>query len=174
VFDGHLTTSVTGLFKRQDATFDAKFPQTIIAGWSYRPTPNWNLEFNLDWADWDVVNEFTLATAAGALKTPFNWKSSFIYKFDATPQMQGWNLSAGYWFAEETVPDAYFKPIVPDQALHVWSAGGRWMLNKWEMALTYQFGYGPTRNVLGSEGRMADGAYRWLSHAMTFSAGRRF
>ena len=33
------------------------FPQYIVGGISFRPTPNWNLEFDVDWTDWDNVKQ---------------------------------------------------------------------------------------------------------------------
>src|SRR6185436_13360226 len=34
-----------------------RFPQFVAGGISFRPTPDWNFEFDLDWTDWDYVNE---------------------------------------------------------------------------------------------------------------------
>ncbi|RYD55736.1 MAG: hypothetical protein EOP83_21555, partial [Verrucomicrobiaceae bacterium] len=33
------------------------FPQFIVGGISYRPNDDWNFEFNLDWTDWDQLND---------------------------------------------------------------------------------------------------------------------
>lgn len=177
-FEGHVSSEITGLGRlRDDATFDADLPQTVIVGWSYRPTPKWNLEFDLDWADWDVLNTSYLRTSAGRIPTQFDWSSSLIYKFGVTRQFDRFSVSAGYWYAEKTVPDAHFKPIVPDQDLHALSAGVGWTGKKWDCHATYQLAYGPTRTVRGSEmvqGQSADGDYEWLSHALALSIRRRF
>jgi long-chain fatty acid transport protein len=36
------------------------FPQIAIAGVSFRPTPKWNFEFDLDWADWNSVQSLAI------------------------------------------------------------------------------------------------------------------
>src|SRR5687767_5412891 len=44
--------------QRARARFE--FPQTVTAGYSFRPTPAWNLEVNVDWTDWDVVETMVI------------------------------------------------------------------------------------------------------------------
>jgi len=31
---------------------DVPFPPYVVGGISFRPTPDWNLEFDLDWTEW--------------------------------------------------------------------------------------------------------------------------
>lgn len=174
-FDGEAETRLGDLRFEQEATYRLNLPQHLIAGWSYRPTPAWNLEVNVDWTDWHAVDTATLGLPGGKTEVPFHWESGFIYEFGLTRTFpSGLALSAGYWYAEETIPDARYKPIVPDVALHVVSAGLAWRWGGWDLEAVYQLGVGPTRTVRGSEGGLADGRFSYLSHALSLAAGRKF
>lgn len=95
------------------ATFD--FPEVIIAGWSFRPTPEWNLEVNIDWTNWDRLKTVTVNKASGAQPLTFNWASGYFYEFGATSYLSnGWNISGGLCYTENSTPDATFTPAVPD------------------------------------------------------------
>src|SRR5688572_28550003 len=43
---------VPGQDSSERASAGIKFPQHVVFGYSFRPTPKWNFEFNLDWTDW--------------------------------------------------------------------------------------------------------------------------
>ena len=47
------------------ASSKLEFPQIAIGGVSYRPTKHWNLEFDLDWADWTSNPESVIPGDAG-------------------------------------------------------------------------------------------------------------
>ena len=174
-FDGEAETAVGGARSEQDATYQVSFPQHVIVGWSFRPTPAWNFEINVDWTDWNVVDQATLGLPGAKADVVFDWESGFMYEFGVTRSFDnGLALSTGYWYGEETAPDAHYKPIVPDVALHVFAAGLGWHWGAWDLEAVYQLGYGPTRTVTGSEGGLADGDYSYLSHAFSLAAGRRF
>src|SRR5205807_2484684 len=44
----------------QGTSGDFQFPQIISGGVSYRPTTNWNVEVDMDWADWHTLRTVTL------------------------------------------------------------------------------------------------------------------
>jgi long-chain fatty acid transport protein len=79
-----------------ETSLELSFPQSFALGLSYRPSGNWNLEFNADWTDWSAVGvlEFDRASA-DRLDLPLNWRSSWFYQFGITRVLpQGYNLSA--------------------------------------------------------------------------------
>ncbi|MCW5559041.1 MAG: outer membrane protein transport protein [Verrucomicrobiae bacterium] len=172
------TSPVFNSTQRGEADFD--FPQNVVFGVSWRPTPKWNLEFNLDWTDWNRLN--TIAIRQPPMPDAslvLNWESSFYYEFGATRYLDGgWSVSAGYIFNENSVPDAHYQPLVADQNRHFFSTGFGWQGGHFSADFAYQFGYGPTRTVTGSApsllGQTADGDYRFLSHALLASLGWRF
>ncbi len=168
-----------------DATSEWKFPQNLAVGLSFRPTPDWNLEVNVDWTDWDRLNTFQIrqqplaGLPANPLPLPFQWESSFYYEFGATRYLtDGWTVSAGYIYNENSVPDATYNPLVVDMDRHFWSAGVGRRGEILDFDLAYQFGLGPTRTVSGSQpsafGQSADGQYRFVSHAVFITLGHRF
>lgn len=150
-----------------------KFPQHVVFGYSFRPTPKWNFEFNLDWTDWDNLNTVYLRKDSGDVALPFNWESSFFYEFGVSYEFDnGLVASLGYIYSENSVPNESFNPIVPDSNRHIFSAGigGQW--EQWSVDLAYQYAYGPEREI--RQGTVADGSYRFDSHAISLSVGYTF
>lgn len=164
---------------RTESTADIQFPQYVVVGVSYRPTENWNIEFNLDWTDWDNVNQAIFRdTAIGDVPFVFNYRSSFMYEFGVTRKLKGgWFVSAGYFYSENSSPDATYNPIVPDADLHLGSAGVGHRGSRWDWVVAYHFGYGPGRTVTGSPvvaGQSADGRYRTFNNAVNVSLTYKF
>ena len=166
-----------------------KFPQHLIAGWSYRPTPAWNLEVNVDWTDWSRLQKVDVKSGGTTVSTlPFNWKNSFFYEFGVTRYFdKGWHASAGYIYSENSVPDATLNPIVPDSDRHIFSLGGGRTYQKWRWDVAYQLAYGPSRTVTGNTYTLAptagpgtgipapaNGTFEFLSHALAVSVGYNF
>lgn len=152
------------------------YPQFVVAGISFRPTKNWNIEINVDWTDWDSVNTIVFNdTAFGDQTLPLNYKSSFMYEFGVTRNFDnGWFVSVGYFFSENSSPDRYFNPIVPDTDLHLGSIGFGHHGEHWSWAAAYHFGYQPGRDVSGSVFPGADGEYEVLNHAFNLSLNYKF
>jgi long-chain fatty acid transport protein len=169
---------ILGIF-RTESTADFQYPQYIVGGVSFRPTENWNLEFNLDWTDWDHVNQAVFQkTALGDLPFIFNYRSSFMYEFGITRKLKnGWFVSTGYFYSENSSPDANFNPIVPDANLHLGSCGFGHKGTRWDWVVAYHFGYGPGRTVKGSPTvgpQNADGRYRTFNNAVNVSLNYKF
>ncbi len=128
------------------------FPVKAIVGVSYRPTPKWNLEFNADYTDWSALGtvNVTQTSPPGLPTVPvtLNWESSWYYEFGATRYLDnGWHVSAGYIFNENSVPDANYSPLVADLNRHFFSVGVGRKGKNLDFDIAYQFGYGPTRTV---------------------------
>ena len=171
-FDGHANTTIPGVFgNREPATATIVFPQNVVLGYSFRPTPKWNLEVNVDWTDWDRLNTVILNKGSGGTTLPFNWQSSFFYEFGATYKFDcGLSASAGYIYSENSVPNGSFNPIVPDSNRHIFSVGLGKQWKKLDFDLAYQYAHGPSRTITG----LAAGNYQFDSHAISISAGYRF
>ena len=161
-------------FSEEDANAGFHFPQYVMAGYSFRPTPDWNFEADIDWTDWDSLNTVTLhQQRSGDIALPFNWKSSFIYEFGVTRQLPyGLRISGGYAYSENSVPNESFNPIVPDGHRHIFSTGLGQTYHRFSWDLAYQLTYGPTRTVINDT--LADGRYRFYSHAVSISLGYNF
>jgi long-chain fatty acid transport protein len=171
---------------RYDASAHFDFPQNIIAGISFRPTPEWNLEFDIDWTGWNRLNSVEIhqdvpkgSTVPEIVTIPFNWQSSIYYEFGVTRYFgKHWSLSCGYIFNQNSVPAADYQPLVFDQDRHFWSAGFGFRGTHFDVDLAYQFGYGPPRDIQNSTpsalGQSADGTYTFFSHALLLTLGWRF
>jgi len=164
------------------ATVD--YPQIIIGGISFRPTPKWNIEANVDWTDWNRLNtvafEGTGRLFGSDAVLPLHWHSSFLYEFGVTRYFDnGYFVSLGYFFSENSTSDTYFTPIVPDTDLHVGSIGFGYRGEHWRWAFSAQLITGPARTVENSVsgslvGQSSDGDYQWFNQAINVSIGYHF
>ena len=173
-YSGH--TEITGIGSTS-ANSKWPFPVKAIVGVSYRPTPKWNLEFDADYTDWSALGTVNVSqTSPPFLGVPvaLNWESSWYYEFGATRDLDnGWHVSAGYIFNENSVPDANYNPLVADLDRHFFSVGVGRKGKNLDFDIAYQFGYGPTRTVSGSGGPQ-NGDYSFISHAIAVSVGWHF
>lgn len=154
-----------------------RFPQYVVAGISFRPTENWNLEVDVDWTDWDNVKQIVFhGTAGGDIVFPLNYQSSFMYEFGVTRKLpKGFFVSAGYFYSENSSPDKYFNPLIPDSDLHLFSVGLNHKGRRWDWAASYTAAVSPGRQVSGSVfGPSVDGTYRTVNQAINVSATLKF
>jgi len=175
-------------FPKQRVSAEAEFPFPLSAvfGISYRPTPNWNLEFDAEYTDWSRLNTVIVKQAAAFpplipqnVPLVLNWEPSWYYEFGATHYLNDkWSISLGYIYNENSVPDATYSPLVADLDRHFFSVGAGFKHGQLKIDLAYQFGYGPTRKVTGSApsptGQSVDGEFEFVSHAVMLSVGLRF
>lgn len=187
-FEGKTKSAFTGFqpttYSRASAEFP--FPLKAIVGVSYRPTSAWNLEFNADFTDWRRVRTVVLKQKTPPPVVPFpevpltlELQSSCYYEFGATRYFaNGWSISLGYIFNENSTPERHYQPLLVDLDRHFWSVGVGRRGKRYDFDVAYQFGYGPTRTVSGSApspaGQSADGRYEFFSHALSVSVGVRF
>lgn len=166
----------TGIpIEKQSARVTLPLPQVIVVGYSFRPTPKWNLEVNVDWTDWECVNTPILQQDP-AVPLPLQWENSFGIEFGVTRYFEnGLHVSGGYVFLEDSTPEKTFNPLVPDQDMHVFSAGVGGQVNRWSWDLTYQFTHGVGRDVDSSiYGPSVSGDYSFVAHALSLSLGFKF
>ncbi|MBI3882291.1 MAG: outer membrane protein transport protein [Verrucomicrobia bacterium] len=181
-FEGDVTVKTPGPTFVNTASANFRLPQVIGAGYSFRPNEKWNFEVDVDWTDWNTLNNVYLNAPVGGGALPFNWQSSFMYMGGVTRYFEhGWRVSGGYLFSQNSVPSVSFNPGVPDSDRHVFSLGlGRTYKSGFSWDLAYQLGYSPTRTVSGLAApppvfnANANGKYEFMSHALSFSVGGRF
>ena len=166
---------ITGETSR--ATFD--FPDVAIIGYSYRPTPQWNFEVNLDWTNWNRFDTVTITKASGNVPLAFNWKSGLFYEIGATRYLsEHWNVSAGYLYTENSTPDATYTPAVPDSNRSFYSLGFGYTSGNIGANVAWHYANGGTRTVTGSPpsliGATADGSYKNSINAFALSLELRF
>jgi long-chain fatty acid transport protein len=166
------------------------FPMSGVVGVSYRPTPHWNLEFDASYTDWSsfgsttIVQQNPVPPFRHNTSVTLDWDSSWMYEFGVTRYFDnGWHVSAGYCFSENSVPDSYYTPLASDMDRHFFSVGPGWKGRHLSFDVAYQFGFGPEHAVTGSQpstipgtttGQNADGKYSFYSHAVSISVGWHF
>jgi long-chain fatty acid transport protein len=175
----------------QSAQADFKFPYTVVCGISYRPTPKWNIEFDADYTDWSSFGTATIhqSDTTWPIKQDnaltLDWQPSWMYEFGVTRYFDsGWHVSAGFVYNENSVPNAYYFPVVADMDRYFLSAGTGYKGKHFNFDIAYQAGYGPTHTVTGSSppstpsqntgDENADGKYDFVSQAVIVSVGWRF
>lgn len=170
------TTPSPPLLPPQSGSASIRFPQFVVAGVSFRPTEDWNLEFNIDWTDWDDVDQIPIQSLFINQIWPLNYKSSFMYEFGVTRKLpKDFFVSVGYFYSENSSPDQDYNPIIPDSALHLGSIGVGQKRARWEWTIAYHFGYNPGHEVTGATTFPdANGTYRILNHAINIAAGFKF
>jgi long-chain fatty acid transport protein len=158
----------------EDSTFSIDLPQFVVLGYSFRPTPAWNLEVNVDWTDWDNLNSAPLRQQTSPpVEVRFDWRSGFIYEAGVTHTFGGgFHASAGYAFSESNVPESTFNPAIPDGDRHVLSAGLGRRGTHFDWDVAYQYSLTGFRDI-DNDGP-ADGRWRLQSHAVIVSVGCRF
>ncbi|MEO5913264.1 MAG: outer membrane protein transport protein [Luteolibacter sp.] len=167
--------------KYQSTEASLEFPDYIVGGISFRPDENWNFEFDLDWTDWDSVNDAKFKGTFGGDQTfPFRYTSGFMYEFGVTRQLgDGYFASAGYIYSENNSPDATFSPLNPDSDLNLGSIGFGHRGDSFSWAVGYHFAYNSGREVSGNQavsplGETVDGEYHTFNHAVNVSVRYRF
>ena len=192
-FDGKTHIELRPIIKPQSlgASAEFEFPWTAVFGVSYRPTPRWNIEANVDYTHWSSIDTVLIKQRGKApfgvkqnVLTTLNWDNSLIYKIGATRYFDnGWHASAGYLFNQNSVPDDYYTPVVADLDRHFLSLGVGRRGQCVDFDVTYQFGFASDHKVTGSTppsqpglfaGQDADGTYDFTSHALLVSLGWRF
>ncbi|MEM1222816.1 MAG: outer membrane protein transport protein [Verrucomicrobiota bacterium] len=154
------------------------FPESIVVGYSWRPNEKWNAEFNLDWTNWDKVDDLTILNEFTSNTILLNWESAFIWEAGLTRYFDnGLNISGGYTYIENAVPDETFTPLVPDADRHFFSfgVGGDYKDFSWQ--LVYQFSYDSERTVADSPAPstiLTDGDYDIQSQSVAISGTYRF
>ena len=148
-------------------------PQYAVLGYSFRPTPDWNIEADIEWTDWDSLNTLALHRPGGStVNVPFDFVHSFNYELGVTHEMWGYKFSAGYMYTENSSPAATFSPLIPDSARNVFSVGIGKTFGNFGVDLAYQLAVGVPRTLVNDS--VADGRYSFLSNAVSISLGYHF
>lgn len=185
---GHSTIEAMPFVPKTNLTAQTMFPfpMQAVVGLSYRPTPKWNLEFDADYSDWSGFKTITIKQSGSDLSYgqdfhwTMNWEPSWLFEFGATRYLgEHWQVSAGYVYSQNSMPDAHYLPVVADMNRQFLCIGTGYKGKTINVDVAYQFGYAATRVVKGSEvsfpsGQTADGSYNFISHAVMLTAGVHF
>ena len=175
----HGTTDTVPLVSGEPSEASFAFPDVLILGYSYRPTPQWNFEVNLDYTNWNRFDTVTIKKASGNQPLPFNWQSGLFYEIGGTRYLPGgWYVSAGYLFTENSTPNSTYTPAVPDSGRNFYSLGLGYSSGNLAANLAWHYANSSARTVAGSPpnllGGTADGTYKNSLNAFALSMEVRF
>jgi long-chain fatty acid transport protein len=169
------------------------FPLTTVFGVSLRPTPKWNLEFDANYTGWNSFETVTIQqqtpvpyplNQSGNIPVNLNWQGSWMYQFGATRYFDnGWHVSGGYVYNENSVPDENYTPLAADLNRNFFSLGVGFQGKTFNFDVAYQFGVAQKNTVTDSTPsstpgqfarQYADGKYGFTSQAIIATVGMRF
>ena len=161
-----------------DVVAKLTLPQSVVLGYTYKPTSKWLFNFSAEWTDWSSYEEFELAFpdnitagARGALTTgnpkPKDWHSVMAYATGVEYSMTDrFRLRGGFYYHQNPVPAANWSPMLPDADSHAFTAGFGYDIRK---DLTFDFAYGymvyNNRTISNSvDGSVGNGKYKqWIN-----------
>ena len=157
------------------ASMDLITPATLAAGYAFQPNQDWSFEVNIEWVNWEELDTLVLSQAGlPNSPVPFNWDSNFIYSIGCTRFLaDGWHISAGYNFIENSQPDATFNPGVSDADRHWINIGFGRRTKTLDFNFAYQYAFS-NRDVHGSPGGLADGRFKSRFNGLMLDLGWRF
>jgi long-chain fatty acid transport protein len=194
-FDGRAKDVNAGPFTTSaHASAEINFPQEVAGGYAFRPIKNLKLEVDIEWTNWESLDNVRLHTKdpiiAGDPRTniPFHWRDSFFYEFGTQYDLnKNWALRGGYIYSENSVPTHTFSPSVPDANKHVFSAGIGYdskdkavLFSKAGLSvdLSYQYTLGLERKIGPGSNNVAspllDGTWKSSSHAVMLTSTVKF
>ncbi|MBI5394439.1 MAG: outer membrane protein transport protein [Verrucomicrobia bacterium] len=161
-----------------------QFPQSASLGYAFRPIKDLKIEFDLEWTNWDMVNDvrlrssnpnFDALVAPAANTLSFDWMDSFFYELGLQYDISNhWALRAGYIFSENSVPNRTFGPAVPDADRHVFSIGGGCSFRHINVDVVYQYSLVEDRTVSTSAVTAANGKWESSGHAIMLTGTIKF
>jgi long-chain fatty acid transport protein len=182
-YEGHSHTSPSSpfppYFPSTDTHGSVRFPQFVVGGLSFRPTPDWNFEVDVDWTDWDNVNKIVFqGTPYHAFNADptltLNYTSSFMYEFGVTRRLgNGYFVNLGLIYSENSSPSKYFNPIVPDSDLWLPGIGFGRRGVRWDWAIGYHCAIG-SRDIKNDVNPIVDGSYKTFNNAFNLAATYKF
>lgn len=179
-FHGDADVNIPGVIKQQNAAqASLPMPQTVGAGYAFRPIPKLKLEADVEWTDWQPLKQLVLhapGSQADGETIHFDWMASLMYEFGAQYTLnEHWKLRAGYIFSEDSVPNSTFGPSVPDADRHVFSVGFGYTAGRLTLNALYQYTLADDRTVRTTGNpNNADGTWQVSFNAVMVEMGMKF
>ena len=172
-------------------TLELTLPQSIIAGYSFRPNDKWVFNVDVEWMDWasieqdlliyeDETNATRLAILNSGNPTARDWDAVFSFALGTEYQMNDkLALRAGYYHHQTPISEDNFESNLTDADSHGLTAGVGYALNEDLMVdLAYSallFEERQINNEVGnSNGANIDGNYNQIIHLYLVSLTHKF
>jgi len=124
-----------------DAETELILPENVQLGYSYKPTPKWQLEADAAWHHWSQSqnllvkykesNPFRLAALNKNNPTPLTQRDAWSVATGANYKLnEHWQFRGGFWYEPWSVPESTFSPAYLDLSRYGLSVGSGYTLNK--------------------------------------------
>jgi long-chain fatty acid transport protein len=132
VYSGFGLTSSNLITKAEEKSV---LPQSVVLGYSFKPTTKWTINADLEWMDWSSTKYQTItypnATAGqaaflnlGGNPTPQNWHSAWSEsigtQYDVTDRFR---VRLGYYHHGRVISNTNFNPVIPDSNSNGYTTG---------------------------------------------------
>jgi long-chain fatty acid transport protein len=176
-YEGHAEVSNAAGYERAEAETTIQYPQSVALGYAFRPISKLKLELDVEWTDWDVLNDANLETgnALNGMAVAFRYKSSFFYELGAQYNLtDNWAIRAGYIYSENSIPSEWYSASLPDGNRHVLSVGAGYSAERFSVDLVYQYSLTEERTVDSSVNTTVNGTWESQSHAVMLTGSLKF
>jgi long-chain fatty acid transport protein len=133
-------------------------PQSIVMGYSFKPTRKWTINLDVEWMDWSSVKSINLsfpnATAnqlqflgSGVTQEEWQaaWSESIGTQYAITDKFR---VRAGYYHHGQVIPNVNFNPVIPDSSSNAFTTGfGYDITKRLTIDVAYSGLFYDTRNV---------------------------
>ena len=175
-----------------DAEVDNVFPQSVSAGFSWKPHQQWTLSGQIDWIDWNAFNTLPVKLTRGSNSDvngvvgstslgdniPLKWTDRLVYRAGVEYAInETWALRAGYIFGKSPVPDSTLTPLTAVIAEHTLTTGVGWQRGPYGVDLAYQYSLPASRTIGTSSlqaGEANNSTVKVSIHTLAITASIKF
>lgn len=169
-FDG--TATLQGVLSTPGHSSGWTFADNLAIGYSYKLTPDWEVEFDYDTTFWNRSKVVHLA--AGPLSTDLvlNWKRSAYYCFGVEHRINAdWRIAAGYSYSGNSISDQTFNPSLPDTTRNLFDGGIERTFGPWQVQLVAEVSLKSNRTISGPAPDGIGGSDAGTFHNQLFAIG---
>ncbi|UCF31124.1 MAG: outer membrane protein transport protein [bacterium] len=121
---------------------DINLPATAALGISYKLSPRFTLNADLDWTAWSDYDELKLSVPAlgPATVLPKDYSDEIAYRVGLEYDLnEAWNLRGGFLIESMPIPEETYDPRLPDGDRVGISIGAGYTKDAWTLDLAYMF-----------------------------------
>jgi long-chain fatty acid transport protein len=135
-------------------------PQSVVLGYSFKPTSKLTINVDLEWMDWSSTKYQTLSFSSAPLQallgsnasTPADWHSAWSEsigtQYDVTDRFR---VRLGYYHHGRVIPDATFNSELPDSNSNGYTTGlGFDITKRLTLDVAYSIEIYDTRDITNS------------------------
>lgn len=164
------------------------FAQTLILGYSFRPSDKWVWNFDYEWTDWSKFKQFkvnsndpVLVALNATAPIDYSWKDCHSVALGTEYTMPNQlKLRGGYSYYTSVVPERTWNPSLPENNVHNLSIGAGYPIKKVTLDFAYFVDWYENRKVDSAVGdaqtvpASIDGTYKTKIHVIALSATYKF